>query len=605
MSAPPTIEPPSTLRSNTARRATGATSRDGLRRLAQPTAGEARVLAIISASLIVIVALVMLVSYRRGVAEDPLRVSELKGLRDQLHLAPKDEALKAKIRALDHEQRIRYFTRVRRSEIGAWLLAGGAVVFVWSATRWLSTRKHPFLPRSITPPDAVARDTSRARFAIVGVSAVVLLASAVIGITNRVQLTASAPKTTTVPAKSASAGITLEAMRQNWPQFRGADIGLNSATNTPVKWDVASGENIAWKVTPPIAGVSSPVVWSNRLFLTAADKTSRELLCFDKANGALLWRLPVTLATADAVTKMEIPEMTGAAISTPATDGERVFAIFATGELVAADNSGRLVWSKNFGKPINPYGHATSLALWRDKLIVQLDQGEHEANKSKLYAFDAATGAVAWEVARPHIGATWGTPITFNFGGRDQLVCVGTDLISYDPVSGRELWRCKGFDGELCPSPTFGAGHVFAVIPGQQLFAIRADGSGDVTATHITWKTNNAIPDINSPICNGELLFAMETYGMLTCYDAKSGAKLWDHQYEGEFQASPTIAGDKLFIFTTEGSGICVRVGRKFEELGHSKFGEAIKATPAFVGDSMFVRGATNLFCITVKGGTK
>jgi outer membrane protein assembly factor BamB len=572
-------------------------------RAVRPSSGEARAPAIVSASVVVIVVLVMLVSYQRGVAEDPLRVSALKDLRDQLHLAPKDEALKAKIRARDLQQRERYFKRVKRNEIGRWLLAGGAAVFVWSSAKWFGARKQPFMPRPLTPATEVARDNTRGRVAIVGVSAAIVVASAIIGVTQRVQLTA-APKGTTSSGPVTS-GVTFEAMRQNWPQFRGAETGLSSATNIPVKWDVASGENIAWKITPPLPGVSSPVVWSNRLFLTAADKTSRELLCFDTANGALLWRLPVTLATAEAVTKMEIPELTGAAIATPAIDGQHVFAIFATGELIAANNSGRLAWSKNFGKPINPYGHATSLVLWRDKLIVQLDQGDHEANKSKLYALDVATGNIAWETARPHIGATWGTPITFKFGGRDQLVCVGTDLISYDPATGRELWRCKGFDGELCPSPTFGAGFVFAVIPGQQLFAIRADGSGDVTASHITWKTNNAIPDINSPVCNGELLFTMETYGMLTCYDAKSGAKLWDHQYEGEFQASPTIAGDKLFLFTTEGDGIVVRAGKKFEELGRSKFGEAIKATPAFMGNNMFVRGATNLFCIMAKGAAK
>ncbi len=574
-------------------------------RVARISSDEARALAIIAASMVVIIALVMLISYQRGVAEDPLRVSELKTLRDQLHLAPKDEALMTRIRALDVQQRDRYFTRVNRNEIGAWFLAGGTVVFVWAASRWFSARKRPFLPRALTPMVEVNRNNSRARYAIAGVSGVVVIASAIIGVTQRVQLTA-APKSPIMAGAVPDGGVTLETMRQNWPQFRGADAGLSTLTNIPAKWDIATGENIAWKITPPVPGVSSPVVWSNRLFLTAADKASREVLCFDTANGALLWRLPAKLATAEAVVKMEIPELTGAAISTPAADAQRVFAIFATGELIAADHSGRLVWSKNFGKPENPYGHATSLAIWRDKLIVQLDQGDHEANKSKLYAFDVATGKVAWEAARPHIGASWGTPITFNSGGRDQLVCVGVpDVISYDPATGRELWKCKGFDGEMCPSPGFAAGFVFAMIPSQQLFAIRADGSGDVTSTHIMWKTNTAVPDITSPISNGELLFTMETYGMLTCYDAKSGAKVWDHQYEGEFQASPTIAGDKLFLFTTEGDGICLRVGKKFEELGRSKFGEAIKATPAFVGERMFVRGATNLFCMMAKGATK
>jgi outer membrane protein assembly factor BamB len=345
-----------------------------------------------------------------------------------------------------------------------------------------------------------------------------------------------------------------------------------------------TGENIAWKTSVPLGGFNSPVVWIDRVF-PGSNGRARELFCFDSGNGSLLWRLAVTLISDDAAAAMEIPEDTGLTPSTAATDGQRVFAIFATGELIAADFSGRMIWSKNLGKPENPFGHATSLLTWRDRLIVQLDQGEADAGKSRLYAFDAATGNVVWQQRR-NVPSSWATPVLIDAGGREQIITLGEPwLISYSPAEGRELWRFEGMGSDLAPSPVFTGELVIAPSPNHALHAIRPDGQGDVTKTHLAWSATKGIPDITSPVSNGGLVFSLETSGVLTCFDARTGAMVWDHALKGDFHASPTIAGEHLYLISTEGDVFVVR-------------GEPVSASPAIVNDRIFIRGATNLFCV-------
>jgi len=322
-------------------------------------------------------------------------------------------------------------------------------------------------------------------------------------------------------------------------------------------------------------------------------------------SGALLWRLPANAVAADAVTAMEIPKLSGSTAASACADGQRVFAMFATGELIAADHAGHLAWSKNFGKLENAYGHATSPFVWRNRLIMQLDQGTQEAAKSRLYAFDTATGNVVWQTPRK-LPATWATPILINAAGHDQIICLGEPfLISYDAADGRELWRYQGLGSDLTPSPIFAAGLLFVVSPNQHLIAIRPDGKGDITKTHVAWMADENVPDIASPACNGELLFTVETSGVICCREAKTGRKLWEHAYDGEFQSSPAISGDRLFVFSTEGDAYVLKAGSQFEEVAHNKLGEPIRASAAFADGRMFLRGATNLFCIGAKGGAK
>jgi outer membrane protein assembly factor BamB len=388
----------------------------------------------------------------------------------------------------------------------------------------------------------------------------------------------------------------------NWPRFRGPDGGgVSAKSDAPLTCDVKTGANIAWSAAVPAAGFSSPVVWGDRVFLSGGDETKREVMCFDVKSGKLLWKSDVPKTAGSPDEPPEVPDQCGMAAATAATDGLRVYAMFANGDLAAFNFDGSLAWSKFLGVPKNPYGHAASLLTWHDEVIVQFDQGDPEDKLSKLYAFDGATGKIVWQESRP-VGASWATPITFEAAGKSQIVTLGLPwVIAYSAKDGAELWRADLLDGEVTPSPIFADGTLFVVSPSNKLQAIRPDGQGDVTKTHLGWMAEDGIPDVTSPVSNGELVFAITTAGMLTCFDAKTGKKQWDHDFNDECHASPSIAGNRLYLITNKGVMIVVDASRQFKELGRSPLGEQVFASPAFAQNKIFVRGIRHLICIEAK----
>ena len=389
----------------------------------------------------------------------------------------------------------------------------------------------------------------------------------------------------------------------NWPRFRGpGGGGISAQGDVPFTCDVKTGANIAWSAEVPSAGFSSPVVWGGRVFLSGGDGEKREVMCFDTQSGKLLWRraVPKTEGSPDA--KPEVPDQCGMAAATVATDGRRVYAMFSNGDLAAFHFEGEVAWAKFLGTPKNPYGHAASLLTWQDRVIVQFDQGEPDDKLSRLTAFDGATGAVVWEQPR-EVGASWATPIAFDAAGKSQIVTLANPrVISYSPKDGAEIWRADCLDGEVTPSPIFAGGTLFIISPTHTLQAIRPDGAGDVTKTHLGWKAEDNIPDVSSPVSNGELIFIVDSAGTATCYDAKNGKKIWEHELGEECNASPGIAGSRLLIVTRKGTLVAMEAAREFKELARSPLGEAVLASPAFAQGSMFVRGMKHLICIAAKG---
>jgi outer membrane protein assembly factor BamB len=291
------------------------------------------------------------------------------------------------------------------------------------------------------------------------------------------------------------------------------------------------------------------------------------------------------------------------AAATVATDGRRVYAMFANGDLGAFTFDGALAWAKHFPTPKNPYGLATSLVTWQDRLVVQFDQGEPDDKLSKISAIDGATGAVVWEKARA-VGASWATPIVFDAAGKAQVVTLAVPwVISYAPQDGAELWRAECLDSEITPSPIFAGGTVFAISPNAKLQALRPDGHGDVTKTHLGWSAEDGIPDITSPVTDGELMFVLSSEGLLTCYDAKDGKKQWDHDFNEKCHASPSIAGKHLYVITNKGVLIVLDVARAFQEVARSPLGEQVFASPAFAQGRIFIRGFQHLFCLRAGAG--
>jgi len=569
-------------------------------------AQAAPAVAVVSAVFTMAVGGLLVWNHGRVPSADPLRSELLLAARERLHAAPKDEALKQEIRHLDQEVREQFFRHLDRNRWGAWLLAAGGVLLVVSAGKVARDRRAPPLPvpmvEEVEEQKRAGAWASRGAVAAVGAALVVALAwLARMESTPVPESEVALEKLLAGPSAAAvpETPPTREEILRNWPWFRGPrGDGVVFSTNLPVAWDGASGEGILWKTAVPAAGFNSPVVWGDRIFLSGGNESVREVLCFDTARGALLWRLPLPPPPGGLSPKPEIPEETGYAASTVATDGRRVYAIFGTGELAAVDVGGRLAWSKHLGVPDNIYGHASSLLVWEGKLIVQFDQADAEAGKSRLYAFAAATGQVVWEQKRD-VGGSWATPVVVEAAGRPQLVTLSDPwLIAYDPGPGQELWRSKCLGADVAPSPILAGGLVIAVSPGKHTVALRPDGQGDVTQTHQAWRHKGLVPDITSPIATEELLFLLTTEGTIVCLEAKSGEEVWEQELEMEFNASPVLAGTRLYLVSTDGTTVMVAAERAFRELGRAALGEAVFATPAFLGDRIYLRGKTNLYAI-------
>ncbi|NQT88201.1 PQQ-binding-like beta-propeller repeat protein, partial [bacterium] len=393
---------------------------------------------------------------------------------------------------------------------------------------------------------------------------------------------------------------------KQWSRFRGpGGNGVSPFANAPTAWDGKSGDGILWKTPVPLSAPNSPVRWGDQLFMSGAKQDKLVVRCelygFDAVSGKLQWTRSIEWRAKNEDDMLEPMEATGFAASTVATDGERVYAIFATGQILACTLDGKEAWVHNFGKLDNSYGHGSSLATDGKRLIVLLDQAMPEDKKSRLYAFDGPTGKIVWETVReqPH---TWGTPIVIAAGKRREIICTGDPwLMSYDAKDGKALWRVDIMGGEIAPSPVFAGGHVIIANSGAYAAAIRPGGSGDVTKTHVAWKTDEGLPDISSPSATDELVFLLTSDGLLTCLDMKNGKIIWEHEFETAFSASPCLAGGKLYLTSEKGVTIVVQAGRAFKELGRSELGEKARASLAFGDGRIYLRGKTNLYGIGKK----
>ena len=518
----------------------------------------------------------------------PRKEASLEALKKQLIDAPDNEKLRNNIRSLDLELRQAYVRNREFARKGAWLLLTGAVVFLAALRYAISYRGTlPEPGRAHAERGEEKRAAMFARWSVAGV-AVVLLAGGVSAAFIPPQQT---PKQEKAPEKRKPA--------QKWPRFRGpGGLGISAYTNVPSRWDGRTGEGILWKIELPLPGENSPVVWGDRVFLSGATETQREVYCFDANTGKLLWRRRVQNIPGSPAEAPKVMDVTGYAAPTTTTDGRRVFAIFANGDLAAFDFDGNLAWAKSLGLPDNNYGHASSLTTYRGLLIVQFDQGGGDDAKSAILAFDAATGELAWKAKRA-MPNSWCSPIVIQVGQRAQLIASGTPwVVAYDPGTGAEIWRAKCLDGEIGPSPTFAGGLVFVAQDGASLAAIRPDGTGDVTDTHVAWTAGGNLPNTASPLSNGELIF-LANGSMVTCHDAKNkGNMLWEHDFDHTFNSSPTLVGDKVYLMDEKGIMHIFKAAREFELVGEAALGEDANSSPAFLDGRIYIRGKKHLFCI-------
>ena len=538
--------------------------------------------AVVAGAFTLFVAIVMAESWRINAESNPTNHPELASLRDKLAADSSSREIIDEIRKKDLSLRRKFFRTWKILDTGAWLLLIGGGIFAGSTALAISARKKPPMP---TTPPGSADDLRAGLFGRLGIAMVAIA------------LTATA---VAVPIllKEDSKRSQAEGL---WPGFRGRDSsGISEYTDVPLTFDGVEGKNIAWKVVVPLKGQSSPAIWDDRVFITGANKKTREVYCFDALSGRITWKKSITAGpNSTKVPKGVMEDDTTYAAPTPVIDtgNNRIFVMFANGDVACLDVFGKIKWQVHLGTPDNFYGHASSPVLWKKSLIVQLDQGAADDKLSALIALDADTGKELWRTPRP-VGSSWPTPIIAKVESGDQVVtCANPFVISYNPADGKEIWRVDCLDGDGGPSPIYAAGMVFATNVSSKLAAIRPDGKGDVTKTHVKWQFDEDLPDTCSPLSDGKLVWMMSE-GEFSCLDAKTGKRLWHKDFEASFYSSPAMAGDRIYLISRKGKVYVVGTGRELKELAKADLGEGCDTSPAFAKGRMYIRGKTHLYCI-------
>jgi outer membrane protein assembly factor BamB len=387
----------------------------------------------------------------------------------------------------------------------------------------------------------------------------------------------------------------------DWPGWRGPHrTGVTEDTGAPTTW--SADEGAAWRVELPGQGVSSPVIWGDRVFVTAAEGPRQEeliVLALAAADGRELWRLRLW-GTAPTLYNAE---KSGMATPTPVTDGEHLFAFFGTGDVFCIDVDGRLVWQRSladeYGAFENRFAASSSPLLYRDTLIVQCDH----YGQSYALALDKATGANRWKADRPECWLSWSSPLVVAVEGedRDELVLCGSEKIdALDPLTGRPLWTLPGMAHECVPTPVVGGGLLYATSgPNGTTYAIRPGGTGDISGTHVAWSNARGTPFVPSAILVGDYYYVVNDQGIGACLAAGDGRQLWRKRIGGAFTASPVAAEGKVYFVNEEGETLVVAAGvPRYEELARNPLGEPVYASPAISGGRIYVRGVRRLYAL-------
>jgi outer membrane protein assembly factor BamB len=398
-----------------------------------------------------------------------------------------------------------------------------------------------------------------------------------------------------------------DASAEDWPEFRGpTGQGLSSATSLPVKWDLQS--NARWKAPIPGKGWSSPIVHDGRIFLTTAvpseeDPTQRHslrALCLDAATGETLWDVEVFVKQMRPGEK--INPKNSFASPTPITDGQHVFVHFGPDGTACLDRDGKRIWANDRLRYNSVHGAGGSPVFAGSRLVFNCDG----AQDPFVVALDRESGTVAWRTPRPPITSpkwSFGTPLVIEVDGKRQLVSPAAGMVSsYDPVSGKELWRVRYPNKwSIVPRPVFSAGLVF-VCTGYdgvaELLAIRPTGSGDVTDSHVAWRTDRNVPQIPSPLIVRNEIFLVSNDGIASCRDVASGTLHWRHRLGGTFSASPVYADGRIYVQNEQGVCSVISASREYRRLGSTDLTEPILASCAFADGAIFVRTEGSLYRI-------
>ncbi|MCW5977609.1 MAG: PQQ-like beta-propeller repeat protein [Bryobacteraceae bacterium] len=419
----------------------------------------------------------------------------------------------------------------------------------------------------------------------------------------------------------------------HWPSFRGPNAsGVADGYPAPVSWNIEKSENVRWKTAIPGLGHSSPVIWGDRIFVTTAVDEKKDsslkvglygniepvtddaaqawkLLCLDRKSGRILWERTAH----SGVPKIKRHPKSTHANPTPATNGRQVIAFFGAEGLYAYDFDGKLLWKKDLGvldsgffvAPEAQWGFASSPVIHDDLVIVQCDV----LTKPFLAAFRLKDGSEAWRTPRTDVPA-WSTP-TVADGEKAQIIVNGFKHIGgYDARTGREIWKLRG--GGDIPTPTPVLGHGLAFITNAHggmspIYAVRLTATGDISLKegersnwHVAWSQPREGAYMPTPVVYGDYLYMGRDNGVLSCYRAVTGERLYQERLGkgGGFSASLVAADGKVYVSSEEGDVFVVQAGPEFRLLATNSMDDLTMATPAISEGTLYFRTRRSLIAI-------
>lgn len=419
-------------------------------------------------------------------------------------------------------------------------------------------------------------------------------------------------------ALAGSLSILPAALAADWPHFRGPrGNGTAPDANPPLTWSETN--HVAWKVSPTGRGRSSPVVFAGHIFLTTAveqgvvrkrigsddmqtaEHVSLRALCLDRKTGKTLWETNLF----DVPNPEPVHWLNSWATPTPVAEPGRVYCEFGTWGTACLDaDTGKVLWQRQI-KSDHQVGPGSSPVVEGNHLFLVRDGREAQY----VTALDKNTGKTIWKTDRPPIKASSGnlkksfsTPLLVEHDGQVQLVSPGAHwTAAYEPGTGREIWRVRHGEGfSIGTAPVAGLGLVYFGTGcfKAQLWAVRTNGTNDVTATHTAWKSLRQVPIMSSPLLVGEDLYWVADDGMATCADARTGDIQWQERLGGATLASPISVRDRVYFFRQDARAIVVKAGRKFERLAENTLTGTLVATPAVADRAFFLRTDTHLYCL-------
>ena len=392
---------------------------------------------------------------------------------------------------------------------------------------------------------------------------------------------------------------------ENWSRFRGPNgQGISSETDLPVRW--TSDDNVLWKTPIPGSGWSSPIVFGQHIFLTTATEEGAvcRVICVDRANGQVRWNREV---------HRQVPgskrQQNSYATPTPVTDGERVYAVFYDGTVVAVDYDGDLAWKNSDVDFYSLHGLGASPLLVNGQLVMPFDGSSREENqvgwkvpweKALVLSLDARSGDVRWKGLRGKSRVGHVTPILAESGS--QIVSAGGDQVQgFDVKSGKLLWSVYSQGEGVTPSPVVGEGLIFTSsgFEAPTIRAIQLAQSDDQTVhAEVAWEQTRGVPVLPSPLYVKPYLYTITRDNILHCLQGSSGEVIWQRRLNAPHSASPVFADGRIYVLSEEGVTLVLRPGSRYDEIARNPLGEQCLASMAVSQGKFYIRSAEHLICI-------